>query len=195
MSRRLTVGGVPVGGGSPVAIQSMTTTFTSDTKKTLGQIFRLAEAGCDIVRVSVRDEEDARAIRALKERSPLPVVADIHFSARLAVLAIESGADKVRINPGNIGGEEQVKLVADCIRAHRIPVRVGANTGSIEKDFLRKYGVSARSLVESALYNVGQLESAASRTSLSPSKRPPFRSRWKRIRCLRKRQTARCMSA
>lgn len=158
MSRRLAVGGVPVGGGSPVAIQSMTTTFTSDTEKTLGQIFRLAEAGCDIVRVSVRDEGDARAIRALKERSPLPVVADIHFSARLAVLAIESGADKVRINPGNIGGEEQVKLVADCIRAHRIPVRVGANTGSIEKDFLRKYGVSARSLVESALYNVGQLE-------------------------------------
>ena len=129
MSRRLAVGGVPVGGGSPVAIQSMTTTFTSDTEKTLGQIFRLAEAGCDIVRVSVRDEGDARAIRALKERSPLPVVADIHFSARLAVLAIESGADKVRINPGNIGGEEQVKLVADCIRAHRIPVRVGANPG------------------------------------------------------------------
>ena len=158
MSRRLTIGGTPVGGGAPVAIQSMTTAHTSDTEKTLGQIFRLAEAGCDIVRVSVRDEEDARAIKALKDKSPLPIVADIHFSARLAVLSIESGADKVRINPGNIGGEEQIKTVADCIRAHRIPVRVGANTGSIEREFLRRYGVSAQSLVESALYNVRLLE-------------------------------------
>ena len=195
MSRRLTVGGVPVGGGSPVAIQSMTTTFTSDTEKTLGQIFRLAEAGCDIVRVSVRDEGDARAIRALKERSPLPVVADIHFSARLAVLAIESGADKVRINPGNIGGEEQVKLVADCIRAHRIPVRVGANTGSIEKDFLRKYGVSARSLVESALYNVGQLEKCGVEDIVNSFKASSVRSPWRRIRCSRKKRIIRCMSA
>ena len=158
MSRRLTIGGTPVGGGAPVAIQSMTTAHTSDTEKTLGQIFRLAEAGCDIVRVSVRDEEDARAIKALKDKSPLPIVADIHFSARLAVLSIESGADKVRINPGNIGGEEQIKTVADCIRAHRIPVRDGANTGSIEREFLRRYGVSAQSLVESALYNVRLLE-------------------------------------
>lgn len=99
MSRRLAVGGVPVGGGSPVAIQSMTTTFTSDTEKTLGQIFRLAEAGCDIVRVSVRDEGDARAIRALKERSPLPVVADIHFSARLAVLATKAAPIKCASTP------------------------------------------------------------------------------------------------
>ena len=158
MSQRLKIGRVSVGGGAPVAIQSMTTAHTSDTDATLGQIFRLAEAGCEIVRVSVRDEEDARAIRILKERSPVPIVADIHFSARLAVLAMENGADKVRINPGNIGGEEQIRLVADCIRAHRIPVRVGANTGSIEKDFLQRYGVSARSLVESALYNVGLLE-------------------------------------
>lgn len=158
MSRRLSVGKVPVGGGAPVAVQSMTTTHTSDTEKTLAQISRLAEAGCDIVRVSVRDEGDARAIRALKESSPLPIVADIHFSARLAVLAMESGADKIRINPGNIGGEQQIRTVADCIRAHHIPVRVGANTGSIEKEFLAKYGVSARSLVESALSNVQILE-------------------------------------
>ena len=158
MSRKLMVGAVPVGGGAPIAIQSMTTTVTADTESTVRQIFRLAEAGCAIVRVSVRDEADARAISALKEKTPLPIVADIHFSARLAVLAIESGADKVRINPGNMGGEAQTKTVADCIRAHRIPVRVGANTGSIEKSFLRRYGVSAESLVGSALYNVGLLE-------------------------------------
>ena len=158
MSRRVNIGGVPVGGGAPVAVQSMATAHTSDTDAVLCQIGRLAEAGCAIVRVSVRDENDARAIKALKDRSPLPVVADIHFSARLAVLAIENGADKVRINPGNIGGEARIQEVADCIRAHRIPVRVGANTGSIEKDFLRRYGVSARALVESALCNVGSLE-------------------------------------
>ena len=139
-------------------IQSMTTTPTSDTAATLAQIRRLAAAGCEIVRVAVRDEADARAVRALKDASPLPVVADIHFSAKLAVLAIESGADKVRINPGNIGGEEQIAAVADCIRAHGICVRVGANTGSIEKEHLQKYGRSAEALVESALQNVAVLE-------------------------------------
>ena len=109
MSLQVKVGNVLVGGGAPVSVQSMTTSATSDTQATAAQIARLAEAGCDIVRVSVRDEEDARAIRALKETSPLPIVADIHFSARLAVLAVENGADKIRINPGNIGGEEKVK--------------------------------------------------------------------------------------
>ena len=158
MSRSLKIGGVSVGGGAPIAIQSMTTAHTSDVESTLRQIYRLSDAGCEIVRVSVRGEEDARAIKAIKDKSPLPIVADIHFSARLAVLSIESGADKVRINPGNIGGEAEIRLVADCIRAHRIPVRVGANTGSIEKEFLLRYGVSAQALVESALYNVGLLE-------------------------------------
>ena len=115
-------------------------------------------AGCEIVRVAVRDEADARAIRALKDRSPMPVVADIHFSDRLALLAVESGADKIRINPGNIGGEAAVRRVADCVRAHGVPVRVGANTGSIEREHLQKYGRSARALVESALADVARLE-------------------------------------
>ena len=158
MTRQVFAGAVAIGGGAPVRIQSMTTTPTSDTASTLAQIRRLAAAGCEIVRVAVRDEADARAVRALKDASPLPVVADIHFSAKLAVLAIESGADKVRINPGNIGGEEQIAAVADCIRAHGICVRVGANTGSIEKEHLQKYGRSAEALVESALQNVAVLE-------------------------------------
>ena len=158
MTKKIHVGGVAIGGGEPIRIQSMTTTATSDSEGTLAEIQALAKAGCEIVRVAVRGEEDARAIRAIKAKSPLPVVADIHFSARLAVLAIESGADKVRINPGNIGGEDKIALVADCVKAHKIPVRVGANTGSIEKEFLAKYGKSERSLVESAMYNVNILE-------------------------------------
>ncbi len=158
MSRQVKVGKVAIGGGAEVSVQSMTTTPTSDTEATIAQIARLAQAGCEIVRVAVRDENDARAIRAVAEASPVPVVADIHFSSKLAVLAIENGADKVRINPGNIGAEAEIRRVADCIRAHKIPVRVGANTGSIEKNFSEKYGRSAEALVESALYNVGILE-------------------------------------
>ncbi len=158
MSKTVNVGGVVLGGGAPVRVQSMTTTPTADAAATLAQMGRLYEAGCEIVRVAVRDETDARAIRAIRDASPVPVVADIHFSAKLAVLAIESGADKVRVNPGNIGGEADIRTVADCIRAHHISVRVGANTGSIEKSFLEKYGRSASALVESALYNVSMLE-------------------------------------
>ena len=158
MSKQINVGGVTLGGGAPVRVQSMTTTHTADVEATLAQIARLAEAGCEIVRVAVRDEADARAVRAVKDRSPLPVVADIHFSAKLAVLSVENGADKIRINPGNIGGEEKVMLVADCVRAHRIPVRVGANTGSIEREYFERYGRSARALVESALHGVSLLE-------------------------------------
>lgn len=158
ITRRVTVGGVAVGGGSSVKIQSMCTVKTSDTEACAAQINALAAAGCEIVRVSVLDEEDARAITRLKEITPLPIVADIHFSHKLAVAAIESGCDKVRINPGNIGGEREIKTVADCIKAHRIPVRVGANTGSLEKNFLTKYGRSERALVESALYNACILE-------------------------------------
>lgn len=158
MTKQVKIGDVAVGGGAQVSVQSMTTTPTSDTEATVAQICKLAQAGCEIVRVAVRDEEDARAIRAVRDKSPIPVVADIHFSSKLAVLAIENGADKVRINPGNIGAEDKIRRVADCIRAHKIPVRVGANTGSIEKNFLEQYGRSARALVESALYNVGILE-------------------------------------
>ena len=158
MTRQVKVGGVTVGGGAEVRVQSMTTTPTSDTEATIAQIVRLAQAGCEIVRVAVRDEGYAHAIRAVRDGSPIPLVADIHFSAKLAVAAIEAGCDKVRINPGNIGGEENVKLVADCIKAHHIAVRVGSNTGSIEKQYLEKYGVSEQSLVKSALHSVAMLE-------------------------------------
>ena len=157
-ARQVMVGGISLGGGAPVRVQSMTTAHTSDIEKTGEQIVRLYAAGCEIVRVAVRGEEDARAIAKLKEFSPMPVVADIHYSAGQAIAAIESGADKVRINPGNIGGEKQIAAVAACIRAHHIPVRVGSNTGSIEKHFLEKYGRSAEALVESALYNAAILE-------------------------------------
>ena len=152
------VGNVKLGGGERVKIQSMTTTKTSDVEKTVAQIGALENAGCEIVRVAVSDEADAIAVKAVKEKIRLPLVADIHFSPKLAVMAIENGADKVRINPGNIGGEKEIQYVADCVKAHKIPVRVGSNTGSIEKNFLEKYGRSERALVESALYNVGILE-------------------------------------
>lgn len=157
-TKKVNIGGVIIGGGEGVKIQSMCTTKTSDVERTAAQINALAQAGCEIVRVSVLDEDDAKAIKFLKEKCALPIVADIHFSHKLAVAAIESGCDKVRINPGNIGGDGEIKIVADCIKAHKISVRVGANTGSIEKGFLEKYGRSARALVESALLNASILE-------------------------------------
>lgn len=155
---RVNVGGVFLGGGEKIKIQSMTTTKTSDVEKTVAQIAALEKAGCEIIRVAISDEADAAALRSVKDKIGIPLVADIHFSPKLAVAAIENGADKVRINPGNIGGEKEIGYVADCVRAHKIPVRVGSNTGSIEKRFLEKYGRSAEALVESALYNVGILE-------------------------------------
>ncbi len=157
-TKRVSVGGVLLGGGESVKIQSMTTIKTSDVEKTVAQIQSLEAVGCDIVRVAIADESDAYALKSVKEKVKIPIVADIHFSDKLAVLAIENGADKVRINPGNIGGETQIKRVADCVKAHKIPVRVGSNTGSIEKHFLEKYGKNEFSLVESALSNVRILE-------------------------------------
>ncbi len=158
ITKKVSVGGVALGGGERVKIQSMTTTKTADVEKTVAQILALEKAGCEIVRVAVADETDALAIKAVKEKINAPIVADIHFSPKLAVMAIESGADKVRINPGNIGGEKEIKYVADCVKTHHIPVRVGSNTGSIEKTFLEKYGRNEYALVESALYNAGILE-------------------------------------
>ena len=157
-TKKILVGNVAVGGGERVKIQSMTTTKTADVEKTVAQITALENAGCEIVRVAVADEADAQAVKNVVARIKTPLVADIHFSPKLAVMAIENGANKVRINPGNIGGETEIKLVADCIKAHHIPVRVGANMGSIEKNFLEKYGRSADALVESALYNARILE-------------------------------------
>ena len=157
-SKLVNVGGVLVGGGERVKIQSMTTTKTSDVEKTVAQISALQNAGCEIVRVAIADEADALALRSVVDQIQIPLVADIHFSPKLAVMTMENGANKVRINPGNIGGEAEIKYVADCVKAHKIPVRVGSNTGSIEKNFLEKYGRSAEALVESALFNVGILE-------------------------------------
>ncbi len=158
VTQKVNIGGVLVGGGESVKIQSMCTTKTSEVEATLAQISALQNAGCQIIRVSVLDEEDALAIKKIKSGSRIPVVADIHFSDRLAVMAIENGADKVRINPGNIGGEDKIKIVADCIKAHKIPVRVGSNTGSIAAEFLEKYGKNEISLVESALKSASSLE-------------------------------------
>lgn len=158
LTKKVSIGGVYVGGGESVKIQSMCTAKTSDTEKTIAQIRGLEQAGCEIIRVSVLDEDDALSIGKIRAGIKIPIVADIHFSAKLAVLSIENGADKIRINPGNIGGEDKIRLVADCLKAHKIPVRVGANTGSVEKEFLEKYGKNERSLVESALKSVASLE-------------------------------------
>lgn len=157
-TKKIAVGNVLIGGGESVKIQSMCTAKTSDITSTVNQIIDLQNAGCEIIRVSILDEEDAKSIKDIKERIKIPIVADIHFSSKLAVKAIESGSDKVRINPGNIGTEKDIKFVADCIKAHGISVRVGSNTGSIEKEFLDKYGKNEFSLVESALKSVSILE-------------------------------------
>lgn len=155
MTRQIRVGGVPVGGGAPVSIQSMTNTRTDDVDATLSQIRALATAGCDIVRVAVPDQAAAHAVGKIKEHSPLPVVVDIHFDYRLALEAIAAGADKVRINPGNIGSEDRVKAVADACRQRNIPIRIGVNGGSLEKDILAKYGkVCPEAMVESAFGHI-----------------------------------------
>jgi len=159
MSRQIHVGSVPVGGGAPVSIQSMTNTPTHDVEATLAQIKALATAGCEIVRVAVPDERAARAIGALKAGSPLPLVADIHFDYRLALIAIEQGIDKVRINPGNIGGDDRVEAVAKACMERKIPIRIGVNGGSLEKPLLEKYGgPTPEALVDSALGHVALLE-------------------------------------
>ena len=159
MSRRVMCGRVAMGGGAPVSIQSMTNTVTRDAAATLAQVRALAAAGCDIVRISVYDEACARAMREIRDGSPTPLVADVHFDYRLAVLAVENGADKLRINPGNIGGERRVQKVADCARAHGVPIRVGVNSGSVEKELLRRYGgPTPRAMLESALAHVRMLE-------------------------------------
>ena len=155
MTKQINVGGVLIGGGAPVSIQSMTNTRTGDVEATLTQIRALASAGCEIVRVAVPDMEAARAVAKIKEHSPLPVVVDIHFDYKLALEAIAAGADKVRINPGNIGGEDRVKAVADACRARNIPIRIGVNGGSLEKPLLAKYGrVCPEAMVESAFGHI-----------------------------------------
>lgn len=157
-TRQIHVGPVPVGGGAPVSVQSMCTTKTADAEATLAQISALAAGGCDIVRLAVPDMDAARAISAVKARSPLPIVADIHFDYRLAVEAADRGADKIRINPGNIGGAANVAAVARACSLHNIPIRIGVNGGSLEKTLLEKYGrPTAEAMVESARGHIGLL--------------------------------------
>ncbi|HPF86601.1 MAG TPA: flavodoxin-dependent (E)-4-hydroxy-3-methylbut-2-enyl-diphosphate synthase [Candidatus Limiplasma sp.] len=161
MTRQFSIGTVPIGGGAPVTVQSMTNTDTHDVMETLAQINALHIAGADIVRVSVYDDACLPAFKMICAKSPVPVVADIHYRADLAVGALEAGAAKVRINPGNIGSADKVKLVADCARAHGAPIRVGVNSGSMEKDILAKYGgVTAEGMLESALRHARLLEAA-----------------------------------
>ena len=158
-TRQVKAGGVLIGGGAPVSVQSMTNTDTADVEATLSQIRALAIAGADIVRVSVYNEACAKAVRALVDGSPVPLVADIHFDHKLALAAVENGIHKLRINPGNNGGETNVRILADCVKAHHIPVRIGVNSGSVEKDILAKYGgPTPQGMVESALSHARMLE-------------------------------------
>jgi len=158
MSKNINVGNLALGGGNKILLQSMCNIKTEKVDEVVKQILALQQVGCDIIRVAIKDSLDAKAIPQIKSQIKIPLVADVHFDYRLAIESIENGVDKVRINPGNIGSEDKVKLVADCIKAHNVAVRVGSNSGSVEKEFLQKYGKNEISLAESALLRVSQLE-------------------------------------
>ncbi|MCI5222160.1 MAG: 4-hydroxy-3-methylbut-2-en-1-yl diphosphate synthase, partial [Candidatus Electrothrix sp. AR4] len=161
-TKKIFIGDTAVGGDAPITVQSMTNTDTSDTAATVGQIKGLEKAGCEIIRVAIPDMEAAKAVRAIREEISIPLIADIHFDSRLAVAALEHGAQAIRINPGNLGGPDKLARVVDAAKMHKTPIRVGVNSGSIEKDLLEKYGYptpeNCRSLIESALNNVAALE-------------------------------------
>ena len=158
-TKKVWIGEVCIGGGSPVAIQSMPNTRTEDVEATVAQILELERAGCQIIRCAVPTMEAAQALAKIKEKIHIPLVADIHFDYRLAIAAIENGADKIRINPGNIGARERVQAVVDKAKEHQVPVRVGVNSGSLEKPLVEKYkGVTAEGLVESAMDKVHMIE-------------------------------------
>ena len=155
MTKRIFVGQVPVGGGAPVSIQSMCNTKTDDVAATVAQIRKLEHAGCEIIRVAIPDEAAAKAVDKIKEQIHIPLIADIHFNYKYALMCAERGIDAIRINPGNIGAEENVKAVADACRSRSIPIRIGVNGGSLEKELRAKYGgVTAEALVESAMGHV-----------------------------------------
>ena len=159
LTRRVMVGNVAVGGGAPVSVQSMCTTKTADAAATLAQIRRLADAGCEIIRTAVPNLEAVRLIPAIKEKISIPLVADIHFDYRIALAAAEAGVDKIRINPGNIGDMNRVKAVVEACQKRSIPIRIGVNSGSLEKEILAKYGSpTPEALVESALTHAAMLE-------------------------------------
>jgi (E)-4-hydroxy-3-methylbut-2-enyl-diphosphate synthase len=159
MTKKIKIGGITIGGGERITIQSMTNVKTSDIESAVAQIQNLKNAGCDIARMAITDIKDAQSIKDIKQKVDIPLVADIQFDYRLAIASIENGIDKIRINPGNIGGQDKVQAVIDCAKAHHVPIRVGVNSGSIEKEFLLKYGRSAQALAESALKSVALLES------------------------------------
>ena len=153
------IGNKVIGGGNPILIQSMTNTKTENVADTVAQINALTDLGCDIIRCAVPTMEAAKALKEIKKQISIPLVADIHFDYKLAIAAIENGADKIRINPGNIGSAERVKAVVDVAKERNIPIRVGVNSGSLEKDLVEKYhGVTAEGLVESALDKVKLIE-------------------------------------
>ena len=159
MTRQIMVGGVPIGGGAPVVIQSMLNTKTTDVEGSLAQLRQLAAAGCQVARLAVPNMEAARSFAEICKESPLPLVADIHFDYKLAIAAAEGGAAKIRINPGNIGGEDRVKAVVDVCKDKHIPIRIGVNGGSLDKRLLEKYGhPTAEALVESAFQHLELLE-------------------------------------
>ena len=158
-TRKIMVGNVQIGGNNDVSIQSMTNTKTKDVESTVNQILKLENEGCQIIRVACLDIGDAKAIKSIKAQIHIPIVADIHFDYKIALQAIESGVDKIRINPGNIGSKENIKKVVDACKEHKIPIRIGVNSGSLEKDLLEKYGkVTAEAIVESAMKHVKILE-------------------------------------
>ena len=158
-TRKIMVGNVQVGGQNKIIIQSMCNTKTKDVEKTVKQILDLEEAGCEIIRVACLDIEDAKAIKEIKEKINIPIVADIHFDYKIALEAIKSGVDKVRLNPGNIGSEEKVKLVVEACKNKNIPIRIGVNAGSLEKDLLSKYGKpTAEAMIQSARRHIEILE-------------------------------------
>ena len=159
-TRQITVGKVKIGGSAPIAVQSMTNTPTQEVAATVSQIKRLQEAGCEIVRVAVPDQEAAAAVAAIKRQIDIPLIADIHFNYRLAIAAAKSGADGLRLNPGNIGGMQKVRAVVECAKDLDIPIRIGVNSGSLEKDIIKKYnGVTPAGMVESGLRHVDLLRS------------------------------------
>ena len=158
-TKTIQIGDKVIGGNNPILIQSMTNTKTEDIKATVNQILELERAGCDIIRCAVPTEEAAKALKEIKSQIHIPLVADIHFDYRLAIMAMEYGADKIRINPGNIGGNEKLKAVVDAAKIRNIPIRVGVNSGSLEKHLIEKYnGVTAEGIVESALDKVRLIE-------------------------------------
>ena len=158
-TRKVSIGGRVIGGGSPVAIQSMTNTPTEDIEATTAQISRLEKAGCEIIRCTVPTLEAAKALKEIKKQIGIPLVADFHFDYKMAIAAMENGADKIRINPGNIGGRDKVKAVVTAAKERNIPIRVGVNSGSLEKELVEKYGgVTAEGIVESALDKIHMIE-------------------------------------